>query len=397
MTSDPLVAEAHSSTTWYTGLGLVEDAAQVSNGIKNNSWVDGTLGGVGGSLDVLGVVIDPLGSLVAWGVSWLMEHVKPLKDALDWLAGNPDEVAAHAMTWQNVSAFTRDTGQNYADALRSQISEWQGASAEAYRSHGAEHVAVIDAISSAAGALSYAVEGAGLLVGLVRGIVRDLIAQFVATLAARLPQWLAEEGITLGFATPVVVGQVSALVATWVNKIQKFVRALLNSLRMLRGKIDELTALMSRLKALLQKLGRSRAGARTPSRPGVVLHSRSGALSNREVLEQNIGLPRTPETVEHYTRLAGVDFRNAPVEIIESADDVAYLDFQNAVARTDADGVQLGPAAFQDEETLVRTLGHESVHVRQYEAGEVSTVTGPLEDEAYAAEDSFVETWRNNK
>jgi hypothetical protein len=55
------------------------DAAQISNGIQNGSRVDGTLGGVGGSLDVLGMVIDPLGSLVAWGVSWLMEHVRPLR------------------------------------------------------------------------------------------------------------------------------------------------------------------------------------------------------------------------------------------------------------------------------------------------------------------------------
>ncbi len=73
-------------------LGLVEDAAQISNGIQNNSWVDGTLGGVGGSLNMLAMAIDPLGSLVSWGVAWLMEHVKPLQEALDWLAGNPDEV-----------------------------------------------------------------------------------------------------------------------------------------------------------------------------------------------------------------------------------------------------------------------------------------------------------------
>ncbi|MCU7722221.1 hypothetical protein ODJ79_00680 [Actinoplanes sp. KI2] len=66
------------------------------------------------------------------------------------------------------------------------------------------------------------------------------------------------------------------------------------------------------------------------------------------------------------------------------------------LARTDSFGVQLGPAAFQDEETLVRTLGHESVHVVQYQHGRVTSVTGPLEDEAYAAEDGFVVTWRGD-
>jgi hypothetical protein len=257
MSDNPLVAEARSSTTWYTGLGLVEDAAQISSGIHDNSWVDGTLGGVGASLDVLGMAIDPLGSLMAWGVSWLMEHVKPLKDALDWLAGNPDEVAAHAATWRNVSASVASTHQQYADAVRAQTAGWSGASGDAYRGHTAQQLDAIGGIGTASAAISYAVEGAGLLVGLVRGIVRDLIAQFVATLAARLPQWLAEAGLTLGLATPVVVGQVSVLVAKWVNKIQHFIRALLNSLRRLNGKLGELTGVLDGLKEALRKLSRS--------------------------------------------------------------------------------------------------------------------------------------------
>lgn len=400
MSDNPLVAEAHSSTTWYTGLGLAEDAMQISAGIHDNSWVDGTLGGVGGSLDVLGMAIDPFGSLMAWGVSWLMEHVKPLKEALDWLAGNPDAVAAHAATWRNVSTAATGTHQQYVEAVRSQTISWTGASGDAYRVHAAQQLDAIGGMATAAAALSHAVEGAGLLVGLVRGIVRDLIAQFVATLAARLPQWLAEAGLTLGLATPLVVGQVAALVAKWVNKIQHFVRALLTSLRRLNGKLNDLTGVLDDLKRALRRLSRTDPTINTPDLPAdlpIVLHSRSGTLSNREVLDQGVGLPRTAETVQHYAELAGVDFRTAPVEIVESIDDIAYLDFQGAVARTDSFGVQLGPAAFQDEETLIRTLGHESVHIHQHQDGRVTTVTGPLEDEAYAAEDGFVATWRGNR
>jgi hypothetical protein len=255
--SNPLVAQAHNSTTWYTGLGLVEDAAQVSNGIQNNSWVDGTLGGVGGSLDILAMAIDPLGSLVAWGVSWLMEHVKPLKEALDWLAGNPDQISAHAATWQNVSKFTLDARQQYSDAISAETAGWRGASGDAYHEHAGLHLSVMEGISKAAHGISYAVEGAGLLVGLVRGIVRDLIAQFIGTLAARLPQWLAEEALSFGLATPVVIGQVSALVAKWVNKIQHFVRALLNSLRKLQPLLHRLGEILAELKNMLQKLARS--------------------------------------------------------------------------------------------------------------------------------------------
>jgi hypothetical protein len=393
--TNPLVVQAHSSTTWYTGLGLAEDAAQISSGIHDDSWVDGTLGGVGGSLDLLSTVVDPLGTLVAWGVGWLMEHVRPLQEALDWLAGKPDEIAAHAATWRNVAAATSATHEQYGDAVRGQTAGWVGVSGNAYRNHAAQQLDALAGIAHASNAMSYAVEGAGLLVGLVRGIVRDLISQFVATLAARLPQWLAEEGLTLGIGTPVVIGQVATLVAKWVDKIQGFIRALLNSLRRLGGRLSELAGVLDDLKAALRRLSRGEATTATTGETEP-LFSRSGALSNRQVVDQGVGLPRNADTVDHYSSLAGVDFRGSPVEVLEDDDYISYLDYWGAVARTDPDGVLLGPAAFQDEETLVRTLGHESIHVRQLLDGEGSTVTGPLEDEAYAAEDGFVETWRGN-
>ncbi|WP_433729705.1 hypothetical protein ACQP2Y_18150 [Actinoplanes sp. CA-051413] len=256
MSTNPLVAPVQDSTRWYTGLGLVEDAADITHGIQNDSWVDGSLGGVGASLDMLSLAVDPLGTLASWGVAWLMEHVKPLKDALDWLAGNADEVASHAGTWANVAAFTAQAWQEYADRLRSEVTGWFGASGQAYREHAGLQLQVLEGISKAAEGISSAVEGAGLLVALVRGIVRDLIADFVGTLAARLPQWLAAEGLTLGLATPVVIGQVAALVAKWVNRIQGFVRGLLSSLRRLSPMLDRLAGIFEQLS------GRNRALAR---------------------------------------------------------------------------------------------------------------------------------------
>jgi hypothetical protein len=273
---NPLVAQAQSSTTWYTGLGLVEDAAQVSSGIQNDSWVDGTLGTVGGALDIVGMAIDPLGSLVAWGVSWLMEHVKPLKDALDWLAGNPDEISAHAQTWENVAKYTLDAQHQFSDAIKAETADWVGPSGDAYRQHAGTHLTVMEGISKAAHGIHYGVMGAGLIVGLVRGIVRDLIAQFIGTLAARLPQWLAEAGLTLGLGTPVVIGQVVALVSKWVNKIQGFLRALLSSLKKLIPMLNKLGDILTKLKELLRKL--SRSGPGSPSRDTHLFHSDADPL-----------------------------------------------------------------------------------------------------------------------
>ncbi|MFF3226412.1 hypothetical protein ACFYV7_26690 [Nocardia suismassiliense] len=162
---------------------------------------------------------------------------------------------------------------------------------------------------------------------------------------------------------------------------------------------DVVRPLVQRLKPLVEKIRTWVQAARTKflGRSGpTALYSRGGALTNREVLEGNIGLTRDMDTIEHYAQLAGIDLRGAKIEILDDADTISYLDFQGAIARTDALGVQLGPAAFQDAETLVRTLAHENVHVRQYAEGQINSMTRALEDEAYAAEDGFVDTWRRN-
>ncbi|WP_433830538.1 WXG100 family type VII secretion target [Actinoplanes sp. CA-015351] len=226
---------------------LLEDAQRVSSGIHDNSWVDGTLGAVGGSLDALGMAIDPLGTLAAWGVGWLIEHVRPLQEALDWLAGKPDEIAAQAGTWQGVAESIGVAREQYTSAVAAETAGWFGAAAGAYREHAADQLTALDSLATVTRAISYAVEGAGLLVGLVRDIVRDLIAQFIATLAVRLPQWLAAEGLTLGIATPVVAAQVTGLVSRWANRIQGFLRALVSSLRRLNDRLDELVGVLGRL------------------------------------------------------------------------------------------------------------------------------------------------------
>ncbi|MFC7533878.1 hypothetical protein [Actinoplanes sp. GCM10030250] len=266
--SYPLVAEAADSTTGISGLGLVEDVRQITDGIRSREWVDTSLGGLGVSMEALSLAFDPLSGLVSWGVGWLMEHVRPLQDALDWLAGDGDEVAAHAATWENVAAVIGTARVEYAERLHAEAAGWFGASADAYRAHAGEHLAVLEGLTTAATGISSAVEGTGLLVGLVREIVRDLIAEFVATLAARLPQWLAAEGLTLGIATPLVAGQVASLVAAWATRIQHFIMGLLASLRRLLPGVTRLEGALGGLLGMAEQLARAKPLHRAEPGPG---------------------------------------------------------------------------------------------------------------------------------
>ncbi|MFD0519414.1 eCIS core domain-containing protein [Paractinoplanes durhamensis] len=235
----------------------------------------------------------------------------------------------------------------------------------------------------------------------MRGLVRDLIAQFVATLAARLPQWLAEEGLTLGLATPVVVGQVAALVAKWVNKIQHFVRALLNSLRKLSGKVADLTGAIDSIKQALRRLSRSDpAGApAAPSSPD--FFSKSPVRSNQDVLDNGPGTPMTLENVHDAAGRMGIDLEDVDVVIISDPEEIRYLDHMDAGAYTPSElngaQIRIGPASFADDETLAATIAHEHTHVVQQRAGEhLERTLKDLEDEAYDSEIPALERYRNH-
>lgn len=253
-----VVARTGGETNAWSGFYLAEDIQLLHRGVKSGSWVDLTLGGIGTTLDALSVVTDPLGTLTSWGVAWLLDHVEPLRQALDRLAGDASQIAANAQTWRNVSSQLQSTAQDYRQAVDRQVAGWSGPAGDAYRAHAGEHHGGMDALGKAAETMATIVESSGMVVAFVRTLVRDAIAEFVSVLAVRLWEWLAEEAGTLGLGTPLVIAQVSALVAKWVNKITHFFRALLNSIRRLKGILHQLWDLIENI---MRKLGmHSRVG-----------------------------------------------------------------------------------------------------------------------------------------
>lgn len=235
VTVNPLVASRlEGPPDASAGVWAAEDLELLMQGVAGHDWVDAGLGGVATGLDALGFATDPLGTLLQYGVAWLIEHVHPLTEALDALAGDPGEVAAHAQTWRLVSAsLTGDSGDLDRSA-RQDVAAWTGAAADAYRQWALDDAARVRALGAGAGVLAAATEGAGLVVATVRAMVRDAIA----ACAARLITYAIEELATAGLGTPLVIAQVSALVAKWAARIAQWLRALLGSI----ARLSALTA-----------------------------------------------------------------------------------------------------------------------------------------------------------
>jgi uncharacterized protein YukE len=250
--ANPLVATATDAPVDpWSGVWIAQDIETLRDAVKNGSWIEGTLGAVSAGLDALGFISDPIGSLLQYGVAWIIDHVKPLSEALDWLTGDPGEISAHAQTWRNVAGALHGQAADLERAVRWDVTEWTGDAADAYRNGVAQQKSAIDGMAQGAQTLATIAEAAGMLVAGVRMMVRDAIAMLVS----RLITYAAEELTSFGLATPLVVEQVSTLCASWAAKISKWLKGLISSLSKLRGVAGTVGELIERLKALLGRLG----------------------------------------------------------------------------------------------------------------------------------------------
>ena len=128
MSTNPLLAHpVDKPVSAWSGIWIAEDIEQIGHGVRSGSWVDGSLGIVSAGLDGLALVSDPLGTLLQCGVAWLIEHVRPLSEALDWLAGDPGAIAAQAQTWRNVGGSMRVDSDALARAVQCSPRYRQGA------------------------------------------------------------------------------------------------------------------------------------------------------------------------------------------------------------------------------------------------------------------------------
>lgn len=249
MTINPIVAPVGSrpGDPW-AGIWLAEDVEAIHQGVSSGSWIDSTLGGVGAGLDTLAAVSDPLGTLMQYGLSWLMEHIRPLSEALDWLAGDPAQIAAHSQTWRNVAASLRSDVATFGRGAGTGVSGWQGTAATAYQTWASRQKAVLGGLASAADTMASISDGVAYLIAGVRVMVRDAIA----TVVSRAIDYAGEEFFSFGLATPWVIEQVSTLVASWSARIGRWITALRDSVGRLTSAMGRLGEIVEALKKLLR-------------------------------------------------------------------------------------------------------------------------------------------------
>ena len=253
--TNPLVAQRQDTTSTLSGAGVFDDIQQLSEAIDNKSWVSGALAGVALGVDTIAYVSDPLGTLMAWGIGWVFDHIQPFKDWLLQLAGDADQLRANGQTWKNVSATLKAAADNIEKDVRSSFPEgsFTGSTATAYFAASGATTKGIAMTGALSGAVGTAYDVCAVIIQFVHDFVRDAISQVVASILSYAVELVA----SFGTAFPLVMEQISTKVASLMSGVSKRISALKESLSNLGAKLTNADQLLKSLKEWLHKLTHS--------------------------------------------------------------------------------------------------------------------------------------------
>ncbi|MEV6236258.1 hypothetical protein [Lentzea sp. NPDC051838] len=208
--------------------------------------LDITFNAIGAASATVMLAIDPLGSIIGAGVGWLIEHVSFLRDALNQLMGNPEEIQANVEATKKQAADLRVLAEDHKNGLAT-FDGWTGESSERYKASMDGMYQELDELANAVETKAKIVAIMGMLVTVLRDIVRDLIAQLIGGLiggailaaAAMIPTFGASIPAFIGFA----VGKAVALGTNIASRVARVVAALGRQMK----RIGDLDGIMKKI------------------------------------------------------------------------------------------------------------------------------------------------------
>ena len=227
----------------------MEDGADLKEAFESKSWVAGGLGTVATAADAAAAAIDPLGEALSAGVGWVIEHLSPLKDWLNELAGDSDAVAAAASTWTNIATKLNSCATDLDKVRSSRLAGQESLAVATFKTLQAGSASHLRMTGQLAGAISGGLTLASVIVRMVHDMVRDAIADIIGKLTSKA----IITAVSLGTASGWAIASLSADVSSWATRLSKEVTDVVTSAKNLKG-------LLTKANRLFDDVGQKFAG-----------------------------------------------------------------------------------------------------------------------------------------
>ena len=233
-------------------------------------------------MGILSTVLDPIGAILGSAVDYLMNllvnSIKPLGDAVNWLLGDPPSITATSATWRQTAVTVVDSGDAFVSSLGG-LGTWQGPAAESYKGVVRHTHGVYTQAAQAADGVAGWVGLAGAVVatfrefmwGMLKDFITEVIKAAVAALIAAVPSLGASVGaftVWFGARMAMIAGKFTRTLSKLMTKMGDLCQKLGTSGRAFHVAAEKLRQLAGKLgRSASQGFGSSGVG-RTPRMPG---------------------------------------------------------------------------------------------------------------------------------
>ncbi|WP_026923198.1 hypothetical protein [Glycomyces arizonensis] len=139
---------------------------------------------------------DPIGTLVNAGLTIVLELVEPLNDVLEFVSGDPDEMARSQERWSQISTALASLGEEVGSTVSNDLPNWQGTDAALEQLYALE--AIILAASNEAAGIETFLSWAKTLAETLYAVIKAIITELVSFLVTNGLVALALAGVTFG-------------------------------------------------------------------------------------------------------------------------------------------------------------------------------------------------------
>jgi hypothetical protein len=245
-----------------SGLGLGESIANTVGSITNfddaSDVGDVALNTATMAIDGLGFLANPVDALATSIIGFLLEHLQPMRWALDMTFGDPEAVQNTIKQWNDSALVLDEQAKGYAKAPETRAPTYLHGNSPSAAALAAFVPFRAEQISGAAAACAQVAQEtaqAAALVAATRGLIRDAIAAFVWDLLQKAVTRLAFAPLTFGGAAGAFVAETIYRTANELKFHGKALAELLEKLQVVVANLRKVTDKLDRYLSVTRAVG----------------------------------------------------------------------------------------------------------------------------------------------
>ncbi|WP_020501323.1 WXG100 family type VII secretion target [Sciscionella marina] len=223
---------------------------------------------------------DPLNTLINKGLGFLIDHIQPLKEALEMVTGSPDALNTGAQNYLNLQQEINAIGKDLEQQFKSGSQGWEGKASEAAKKEMDGLVEGVKGTGELASAISDLLKSSGEMMKAAKDTIISIIADFVETAITNAAAygWVPVAG------QAALVTRLGVKIAECVGKAVKFVSKVGKIIMKIGRVLESAARVLGRIGRILEKIGKF------ATKGGLKLNRAARTLGRRgENIAQRVG------------------------------------------------------------------------------------------------------------